>query len=142
DHRDARTHETPDREDRDAGPQRERRVGVAQVVQATQRLDAGSHLSGLPVTTAETRKSIRPPRAFGNRIGFADRGSRSSASTAIAGRGTARVLSRVSVCLTRPFAYPRRTYTTPSSRSMSRCSSANSSDGRSPIAAENLTIGP
>ena len=53
DHRDARTHETRDREHRDASPQREGGVRVPQVVKTPQRLDAGSRLSRLPVTTAE-----------------------------------------------------------------------------------------
>lgn len=53
DHRDARTHKARDREHRDAGPEREGGVAVAQVVQTTQRLDAGSRLSRLPVTTAK-----------------------------------------------------------------------------------------
>jgi hypothetical protein len=53
DHRDARTHETRDRENRDARPQREGGVCVAQVVKTTRRLDAGSRLNRLPVTTAE-----------------------------------------------------------------------------------------
>src|SRR6267143_1473312 len=38
----------------------------------------------------KTRKSIRPPRAFGKRIGLTKAGSRSSASTALAWSGTAR----------------------------------------------------
>jgi hypothetical protein len=45
------------------------------------------------------RKSILPPRPFGNRIGLTEAGSRSSASTAFACNGTARVLSRVFVFL-------------------------------------------
>jgi hypothetical protein len=53
DHRDARTHETRDREHRDARAEREGGVRVAQVVETTQRLDAGSRLSRLPVATAE-----------------------------------------------------------------------------------------
>jgi hypothetical protein len=40
----------------------------------------------------KTRKSILPPRAFGNRIGLTEAGRRSSASTAFACRGTPRVL--------------------------------------------------
>src|SRR5829696_537860 len=56
--------------------------------------------------------------------------------------GTARLLSRVLVCLTRPFAYARRTWTTPAARSTSPCSSPNSSEGRSPVAAANTIIGP
>jgi hypothetical protein len=54
-------------------------------------------------------KSMWPPRAFGDRIAFSDGGRRSSALSAIACRGTARVLSRVLVFLRRPFAYTRRT---------------------------------
>lgn len=87
------------------------------------------------------RTSMRPPREFGNRIRFADGGRRSSPSSPIACSGTARVVSRVLVCLSRPFAYARRTYTTPAPRSTSRCSSANSSESRSPVAAANRTIG-
>jgi transposase InsO family protein len=44
------------------------------------------------------RKSIRPPREFGNRISLSERGRRSSASNAFACSGTARLLSRVFVC--------------------------------------------
>src|SRR3954463_3679675 len=52
------------------------------------------------------RKSRWPPRVFGNSSGLSSRnGSWSSASSAIAWSGTARLLSRVLVCLTRPFAY-------------------------------------
>jgi hypothetical protein len=57
----------------------------------------------------KTRKSIRPPRAFGNRIGLTEAGSRSSASTAFACNGTARVLRRILVFLILPFANARRT---------------------------------
>jgi hypothetical protein len=53
DHRDARTHEARDREDGDPGAQRERGVGVPQVVEIAWRLDAGSSLSGLPAAAAE-----------------------------------------------------------------------------------------
>jgi len=115
---------------------------VPQVVEMAQRLDAGGRLGGFQWRQPKLRKSIRPPREFGNRIGFSDRGIRQSASSAIACSGTARVLSRVLVCLSRPFAYARHTCTTPRARSMSRCSSANSSDGQSPVAAANTTIGP
>ncbi len=41
-----------------------------------------------------------------------------------------------------PFAYARRIWTTPAARSTSPHSSANSSDGLSPVAAANTTIGP
>ena len=60
--------------------------------------------------------------------------SLSSASTAIACSGTARLLSRVLVCLTCPFAYARRIWTTAAARSTSPCSSANNSEGRRPVA--------
>lgn len=53
DHRDARPHEARDREHRDAGSQREGRLGVTQVVEMTERLDTGSCLSGFPVTATE-----------------------------------------------------------------------------------------
>jgi hypothetical protein len=53
---------------------------------------------------SEDPESILPPRIFGNKIGLSDAGSRSSASSAFACSGTARVLSRVFVCLSRPFA--------------------------------------
>ena len=48
--------------------------------------------------------TLAEPRAFGKRIGFSDAGSRSSASSAFAWRGTARILRRVFVCFSRPFA--------------------------------------
>src|SRR6266550_6677910 len=56
----------------------------------------------------KTRKSIRPPRAFEKRIGFTEAGRLSSASTAFACSGTARVLSLVLVFLILPFAYARK----------------------------------
>jgi hypothetical protein len=49
----------------------------------------------------------------------------SSASSAIASSGTARLLGRVLVCLTRPFACARRIWMTPAARSTSPCLSAN-----------------
>jgi hypothetical protein len=116
---------------------------MAQVVEMAERLDVSSgSRSGFQWRLPKLRKSIRPPREFANRIGFSDSGSWSSASSAIACIGTARLLSRVFVCLSRPFANARRTYTTQRARSTSRRSSANSSEGRSPVAAANRTIGP
>ena len=109
DHRDARADETRDRKHRNAGSERERAVGVAQFIESADRFDAGGDLRGPPVPAAKTRKSIRPPPAFGNRIGLTEAGSRSSASTTFACSGTARVLSRVFVFLTLPFANARRT---------------------------------
>src|SRR6266536_6232446 len=56
----------------------------------------------------KTRKSILPPRTFGNRIGLTEAGRRSSASTAFACSGTARVLSLVLVFVILPFANARK----------------------------------
>jgi hypothetical protein len=53
----------------------------------------------------------------------------------------ARTLAFVLGGLTRPFLSVRRTYTTWAWRSMSLCSSASHSPGRSPVAAANSTIG-
>jgi hypothetical protein len=53
DHRDARADETGDGEDRDTGAEREGRIGVAHVVETTERLDIGGDLGGLPVPAAE-----------------------------------------------------------------------------------------
>jgi len=53
DHRDARADETGNREHRHAGPKGEGDVGVAQVVEIAQRLDAGRILGGLPMAAAE-----------------------------------------------------------------------------------------
>ena len=94
DHRDARTDKARDREHGDAGAEREGGVRVAQIVEAADRFDAGGDLGGSPVSAAEE---------------LTDAGSRSSASTAFACSGTARVLSRVLVFLILPFAYARRT---------------------------------
>src|SRR6266699_3170410 len=60
--------------------------------------------AGFQCRLPKLRKSMWPPREFGKRIGFSDAGRRSSASIAIACSGTARVLSRVFVFLSRPFA--------------------------------------
>ena len=109
DHRDARAHEARDGEHRDSRAEGEGRVGVAQVVEAAQRLDAGSLLSRLPVAAAEAAEVERPPREFGNKMGFSAGGSWSSASSAFACSGTARLLSRVFVRFNRPFANARRT---------------------------------
>jgi hypothetical protein len=103
DHRDARAHEAGDREDRNAGAEREGRVGVAQVIQVAQRLGACGSLCGLPVAAAEAAEVDSAPE-FGNRISLSERGRRSSASKAFACSGTARLLSRVFVCLSLPFA--------------------------------------
>ena len=109
DHRDARADEARDREHRHAGAEREGGVGVAQVVETADRLDAGGDLGGPPVAAAEDCGSRSGRRAFGNRIGLTEAGSRSSASTAFACSGTARVLSRVLVFLILPLANARRT---------------------------------
>jgi hypothetical protein len=77
---------------------------VAQVVEAADRIDASLGLCRPPMLASEDPESILPPRIFGNKIGLSDAGSRSSASSAFACSGTARVLSRVFVCLSRPFA--------------------------------------
>jgi len=53
DHRDARADETRDRKHRNAGSERERGVGVAQVIEPADRFDAGGDLGGPPVTAAE-----------------------------------------------------------------------------------------
>lgn len=53
DHRDARAHESRDGEHRDSRPEGEGRVGVAWVVEATHRLEAGSLLGWLPVPASE-----------------------------------------------------------------------------------------
>src|SRR6266516_3094357 len=75
--------------------------------------------AGFQCRLPKLRKSMWRPREFGKRIGFSDAGRRSSASSAIACSGTARVLSRVFVFLSRPLANTRRTYTTPAARSIS-----------------------
>ena len=46
DHRDARADETRDRKHRNAGSERERGVGVAQVIEPADRFDAGGDLGG------------------------------------------------------------------------------------------------
>ena len=53
DHRDARAHEARDREHRDAGSQCEGGVGMAQVVEVAERVDAGRDLGRFPMTPAE-----------------------------------------------------------------------------------------
>src|SRR6266550_4453187 len=53
DHRDARTDEARDREHRNAGAEPEGRVGVAEVVETADRLDASGDLSWSPVAAAE-----------------------------------------------------------------------------------------
>src|SRR5207253_4469342 len=53
DHRDARADEAGDREHGNAGAEGEGGVGVAQVVEPTNRLDARIDLSGSPVAAAE-----------------------------------------------------------------------------------------
>jgi hypothetical protein len=103
---------------------------------ASRSLDPAALWTGFQWRRLKLRKSRWPPRVFGNSSGLSSRGgSWSSASSAIACSGTARLLSRVLVCLTRPFAYARRIWTTPAARSTSPCSSANNSEGRSPVAA-------
>ena len=123
-----------------AGAEREGGVGVAQVVQVAQGLDSDALLHLFPaaavgvaeveVAPACVRNTPPPPRGR----------SWSSASSAIACSGTARTPAGLR-CLTRPFAYARRIWTTAAARSTSPCSSANSSEGRSPVAAANTTIG-
>src|SRR6266508_1004941 len=81
--------------------------------------------------TAATPRSSRPRRTNQSDT----QKSAHYPSRAIACSGTARLLSRVLGCLTRPFAYARRIWTTPAARSTSPCSSANNSEGRSPVAA-------
>ncbi len=109
DHRDARAHEAGEVEDGDARPEREGGVGVAQVVETPQRLDAGGRLCGPPFAGAEVVEvEVAAPRRR-EQQGLSMRGSRSSASSAIACSGTARVLRRVFVCLSCPCAYGRRT---------------------------------
>ena len=53
DHRDARAHEARDREHRDAGSQCEGGVGMAQVVEVAERVDAGRNQGQFPMTPAE-----------------------------------------------------------------------------------------
>lgn len=116
---------------------------MAQVVEVAQRLDPDCSLDGLPVPTVEVaevevaaarvreeQQAVLPRPELVERLDR-DRLQRNRASA-----------QRVLVCLTRPFAYARRIWTTPAARSMSRYSSANSSEGRSPVAAANTTIGP
>jgi hypothetical protein len=95
------------------------------------------------VTNREVRRKVgaAPERQESNGLSRSG-GSWSSASSAIACKGTARLLSRVFGCFTRPFAYARRTWTTQAARFTSPYSSANSSEGRSPVAAANTTIAP
>jgi hypothetical protein len=102
DHRDARAHEAGDREHRNAGAQSEGRVRVAPVVEVAQRIMPAARWAGFQWRRPKLRKSFRPPRAFGNRISFSERGRRSSASSAFACSGTAPLLSRVFVCLSLP----------------------------------------
>jgi len=109
DHRDARAHEAGDGEHRHAGAERKGGVGVAQFVEVAQLLDASGCLCRLPMPAAEAAEVDPLPRVFGNRISLSECGRRSSASRAFACSGTARLLSRVFVCLSRPFAYARRT---------------------------------
>jgi len=56
DHRDARTDETRDGEHGYPGAEREGGVGVAQVVEPTDRFDTGGDLRGPPVAAAEGAK--------------------------------------------------------------------------------------
>ena len=58
DHRDTRAHESGEREDGDAGAKREGGVGVAEVVEVAERLDAGRDLGGFPVARPKLRKSM------------------------------------------------------------------------------------
>jgi hypothetical protein len=70
---------------------------MAQVIEAADRVDPGLALCR-QCLRPKMRKSILPPRMFGNRIGLSEAGSLSSASSAFACSGTALVLNRVFVC--------------------------------------------
>ena len=143
DHGDARAHEPGEGEHRNAGAERESGVGAAQLQQVPKRLDPDGSSGWLPVAAVEVAGVEAAAAAVREeqRAVF-PRPSWSSASSAIACNETARLLNRVLVCSTRPFAYARRIWTTPAARSTSPCSSANSSEGLSPVAAANTTIGP
>jgi hypothetical protein len=125
----------------DAGAQREGRVGVAQVVEVAQRVDSNCFLDRLPVAPVEVAEVEMATAGVREELGLSD--------AAVAGR-LPRVRSPAAgprVCsaaswLTRPVAYARRIWTTPAARSTSPCSSANNSEGLSPVAAANTTMGP
>jgi hypothetical protein len=65
DHRDARAHEAGDGEDRDAGAQCERGVGMPEVVEMTKRVDASRDLRCLPVAASETAEVDVPTARVG-----------------------------------------------------------------------------
>ncbi len=107
DHRDARAHEAREGEDRDACAERERGVGVTQVVEVAQRLDPDGPLDRFPVPSVEAaevevsaacvrkeqRAVVSGPKLVEGLAG------------AIARSGTVRATqARQFVCLTRPFA--------------------------------------
>jgi hypothetical protein len=58
DHRDARAHEARDGEHGYSGPEREGGVGVAQVVEAAERLDTGLDLCPPPVLASEDPEGV------------------------------------------------------------------------------------
>ena len=70
DHRDARAHEAGDREDRDAGAQCERGVGMAEVVEMTKRIDTSRDLRRLPVAASETAEVDVPTARVGEEQQF------------------------------------------------------------------------
>ncbi|HEY3576719.1 MAG TPA: hypothetical protein VGK68_01840 [Gaiellaceae bacterium] len=104
DHRDARPHEAGDREHWNAGAQRESGVRVPQVIEAADRVDSSLDLRRPPVLASEDAKVDPSAAHVRKQDRLSDAGSRSSASNAFACSGTARVLSRVFVCLMRPLA--------------------------------------
>jgi hypothetical protein len=73
DHRNARADETRDRKHRNAGAEREGGVGVAQVVEPTNRFGARGDLRGPPVTAAKDAE-VDPAAASVREQDWVDRG--------------------------------------------------------------------
>src|SRR5829696_1327787 len=126
-----------------AGTKREGGASVAQVVEVAQRLDPDGFLDGLPVAAVEVAEvevaaaRVREEQqAVLPRLEFVERLDRDRLQ-----RNRAPVQPRLGV-LDAPVRIRPRMWTTPAAGSMSPCSSANSSEGRSPVAAANTTIGP
>ena len=82
-----------------------------------------------------------PPCVWGERRVLSPRGRCWRASRARSRGGDPRVRTRVLGCSDPSVRSPWRIWTTPAARSMSPCSSANSSEGRSPVAGAE-DIGP
>src|SRR5437588_311910 len=104
DHRQARAHVTEKVERGDPSTEREGRERVPEIVNPARRLDRSGVLGRLPVPVAEVVEVKRAPSEAANtRPPRPSMGRASSAASARACSGTARMLASVFGYLTRPF---------------------------------------